>query len=339
MGHHAVVFPTDISYGSVSGWGFDHSVVETGSGFTEYVAHHSDMRHVFDVAWGVKSWADAARIKDFYAARGGLSNSFLFVDPFDHNTSSAPYSPGGGTPTGDDVVVVPDATASQATFQLIKRYTNGGIEHIRTIRHPAEDGDVLVYGGAAVAAPIIKVNGSTKTETTDYTIDYSTGIVTMGAGDLLVENDVVTAGFSFYERVRFGAEVDRVLAMNASTFGTTSARSPIPLVAEIQGVYHRDEIDHGGGSTITGNASFSPSIHGTGVLLSLTAAATIVMPDSVDFAIGGLPYFTFKNTASGFAATFKDQAGATLWTIASGGMVMAVCMQDSVPLWYGMKSA
>lgn len=339
MGFHNVVFPIDISYGSVSGWGFDHSVVELKSGATEYVSHHSDMRHIFDVAWGVRDWADANRIKKFYSARGGLSNSFLYVDPFDINTSSDPSAVGIGTPTGDDVVVVPDATASQSTFQLIKRYTDGGIEHIRTIRHPAPAGSVLVLGKAAVAAPIIKVDGVTKTETTDYTIDYSTGIVTMGAGDLLTENAVVTAGFSFYERVRFGAEVDRVLAMNASTFGTTSTRAPIPLVAEIQGVSHRDELDHGGGSTITGNASYSPSIHGTGVSVVLTAAATIIMPDSEDFPIGGLPYATFRNSASGFAATFKDQAGATLWTIASGGMVQAVVMQDATPLWYGFKSA
>lgn len=338
MGHHNVVFPIDISYGSVSGWGREDGMVELKSGAVQVVSHGSDMRHILDVAWGIRGPADGIRLKEFHAARDGRANTFKYVDPLDMNTSSAPHVTGGGpgTPTGDDVVVVPDAAQNQATFQLIKRYPSGGIEHIRTIRHPAPAGDVMVHGKPAVAAPIIKVNGSAKTETTDYTIDYSTGIVTMGAGDLLAENDVVTAGFSFYERGRF---FDKKIDVSISNYATISSRAPIPIVAEIQGVYHRDELDHGGGSTITGNASYAPAIHGTGVSLVLTAAATIIMPDSADFPIGGLPYATFRNSASGFSATFKDQAGATLWTIPSGGMVMAVCMQDATALWYGFKSA
>lgn len=336
MGHHAVLFPTDISYGSSSGWGFNHGIVQLRSGAAEYVSRHSDARHVFDVAWGVRGWSDIETIKNFYLARGGLSNSFLFQDPMDMNTSSMPYvgDGGPGTTSTSDVVIEPAGAFGQTEIQLIKRYNSGGIEHIRTIRHPVDP------GGNAFKLEIEPVSGPpavTQVEGTDFTVDYSTGIVTILSGGLALD-DVVRAGFDFYERVRFGAEVDSLLSMTAERFSTTSARSPIPLIAEIQGVAHRDELDKGGGSEHTGSFSYSPSIHGTGVRLDLSAAATVTMPSAADFPLGG-PYAAFSNSASGFAATFKDPDGTTLWTLASGKMCEVYIMEDTGNAWFASLSA
>jgi uncharacterized protein (TIGR02217 family) len=56
----------------------------------------------------------------------------------------------------------------------------------------------------------IKVAGVTKTETTHYTIDYSTGLVTFTSGNIPAAAQAVTATFEFDVPVRFAEDTLKV---------------------------------------------------------------------------------------------------------------------------------
>ena len=136
--------------------------------------------------------SDAARLTDelveklemhFHMTRGAWK-TFLFKDRADFNhwqvsTSTAAIAIG----TGD---------AADLTFPLVKRYGSGADQRSRTITDPIS-GTVQIY-----------LAGVLQTETTDYSIDYETGIVTFtsapGGGV------AVTAKFQFRTRVRFASD-------------------------------------------------------------------------------------------------------------------------------------
>lgn len=119
----------------------------------------------------------------FHMTRGAWK-TLLFKDRLDFNhwqvsTSTAAIAIG----TGD---------AADLTFQLIKLYGSGADQRSRTITNPIP-GTVSIY-----------LAGVPKVETTDYTIDYETGIVTFtvapGSGV------AITAKFQFRNRVRFASD-------------------------------------------------------------------------------------------------------------------------------------
>lgn len=330
MGHHQVLFPTDISYGSQSGWGFDHGIVQLRSGANEYVSHHSDSTHYFDVAYGIKTPAQMATVKQFYHARNGLSNSFLYQDPMDMDTSSTPYLTDGGpgTVATSDVIQVDGAAGGETQFQLVKRYADAGGEYVRTIRHPVDGTLVIEVEPISTGTPVAIV------ETTDWTIDLETGIVTLVSA--LTANDIVRAGFQFYERVRFAPEADKGLSVTVDSFGSAGMSASVPLVAEIQSTSHIDDFDYGWGTTSTDTTlSWSPSVHGRTLLHAPTAASTITMPNAADYALGG-PYLLYRNNQGTYTTTFKDSAGTTLFSVAgSSGAIVGIVDNGGTNAWEG----
>jgi uncharacterized protein (TIGR02217 family) len=137
------------------------------------------------------------RVQDLYAivehfevCRGQL-HTFPFKDRHDYKscapleTISALDCPIG---TGD---------GTTAVFQLKKRYLSGSDYYDRTILLP-KSGTLLV----AVA-------GVTKTETTHYTVDYLTGLITFTGGNIPSAAQAITAGYEFYCKVRFNTDTLR----------------------------------------------------------------------------------------------------------------------------------
>lgn len=119
----------------------------------------------------------------FHKTRGAWK-TFLFKDRGDFNhwqiSTSTAATPIG---TGD---------ALTTAFQMIKFYGFGDDQRTRTITNPI-DGSVAIY-----------LDGALQTVTTDYTVDYETGIVTFmtapGSGV------AITATFQFRNRVRFASD-------------------------------------------------------------------------------------------------------------------------------------
>ncbi|HEY3781454.1 MAG TPA: DUF2460 domain-containing protein [Fimbriimonadaceae bacterium] len=97
---------------------------------------------------------------------------------------------------------------STTTFQLGQTVSNGVTSFTRTIYHPVPTGTAVPPQYQGVGNPssgnafnTIKVNGVTKTEGTDYTIDASTGVVTFATAP--GSGLAVTWSGWYYTPVRF----------------------------------------------------------------------------------------------------------------------------------------
>lgn len=120
----------------------------------------------------------------------GRAYSFLIFAPRtrDHNATNQLIGTGDGT---------------NATFQLKIIRSTGVRTAQKNILHP-KSGTV-----------VIKVDGVTKTETTHYAINYSTGVVTFTGGNEPANGHEVRADFDHYTAVRWSSEelltkIDRV---------------------------------------------------------------------------------------------------------------------------------
>lgn len=109
---------------------------------------------------------------DFFLARRGKYDSFLYTDPNDSSVTDQPFGTGDGT---------------AAAFQLVRAVKSGGFtEPVQNVN----------------GAPVIKVAGVTKTAGTHYNIG-STGIVTFTAGNIPTSGQALTWTGNYYFRVRF----------------------------------------------------------------------------------------------------------------------------------------
>lgn len=187
-----VQFPPAVSYGSVGGPRFSTRLHSSGSGYEYRNAVWGAPLYQYEAAWGVRTQEHLESLLQFFVAVAGRAHAFRFKDWMDYkscdlNATIARTDQTIGT--GDGVETV---------FQLVKIYsqTDGTntVTTTRTISKPVS-GTVL-----------IEVNGVLQAETTDYTIDYSTGLVTFEAGSIPANTHLVKAGFAFDVPCRFDVD-------------------------------------------------------------------------------------------------------------------------------------
>lgn len=162
-------FPDDIAYGSSGGPTYKTSVVVMASGREKRNITWAQARHEYDVSYGVRNQTQLGSLLTYFHSVQGRAHSFRYKDFADFHTAT----PGGygadGNPstavTKDDVSFGTGDT-SETVFQLTKTYSTGALDTVRNISKPIS-GTVL-----------IALAGALQTETTHYTIDYTTGIVT-----------------------------------------------------------------------------------------------------------------------------------------------------------------
>lgn len=231
---HEVRFSTLISFGSSSGPGYKNNIIEAGNAVDERVPRQTNPRWRFEMRWGVKRVADLAYVQNFYVARRGVLIGFRLKDWLDYHSFPSNPSHTGVPGTRDQLLGT--GTGSQTTFQLLKRYTDGvGSAIVRTVRKPVN------------ATVLIWVNSVLKTEGVDFTIDYTTGILTFAvapANGLAVE-----ASFEFDVAGRFGAEIDQQLAASIDGFDNGNIPS-IPIVEDLDpDVGYVGDMFYGGSKT------------------------------------------------------------------------------------------
>lgn len=158
-------FPTDaiFSNGSITGGPVFETQIASSADGTEQrngrTGAHA--RRYFTLDTGAINDLTRIAVLDFFIARRGRSDSFRFLDPFDHTAVSQPIVSG----------------------QLVKRYTVGGVSYDRPITKP-RSGTITFTGGG--------------------TLNYSTGVISGGAGG--------TWSGQFEIQARFGS--DRYLERN-----------------------------------------------------------------------------------------------------------------------------
>lgn len=151
MAFHNAIFPEEISYGSKGGPMFRTTVITLASGLERRNVEWSNVRAEYDVSHGIKDKEQLADLRSFFYARRGRAYSFRFKDHGDYEIFNQNIGIGDGTTTD---------------FQLIKSYDPGPYQYDRVITKPEENGlDPLLVDGVELE------------ENTDYTVDYSTGVV------------------------------------------------------------------------------------------------------------------------------------------------------------------
>ena len=200
---HEIRFPTAIAFHSTGGPERKTEIVSLGSGYEERNGVWANSRRRYDVGYGIKTLDDMAAVTAFFEARSGRLYGFRFKDFADFKSAA----PAAAVTAFDQRLGTGDGVTR--SFVLLKTYASGSASWTRAIVKP-----VAATVRAAIAG----------TETTAFTVDTTTGVVTFtnapGAGT------AVTAGFEFDVPVRFDTDT---LTINLNNFHAGEIAS-IPLV-------------------------------------------------------------------------------------------------------------
>lgn len=207
MTFHDVRYPTNLSFGSSGGPERRTEIVTLVNGFEERNSPWLDSRRHYDAGSGMRSLDDLEVLISFFEARRGQLYAFRWKDWSDYKTCR----PSHAVSMTDQGLGVGDG--SKTAFQLQKTYVSGTQSYARPIVKP-------VAGTVKVA-----VNGILRVETTDYTVDTTTGQITFNLPP--AAGLAVTAGCEFDVAVRF--DTDRI-----STSVATYQAGQIPTVPVIE---------------------------------------------------------------------------------------------------------
>jgi uncharacterized protein (TIGR02217 family) len=155
-----VRLPEDVERGAVGGPGFNTTVMVLTSGFERRNRNWSRTRGTWDIGYGIDRKSQLEGVIDTFYAVGGKADGFRFKDWSDFqigNTFTFDVDTRQTIGLGDD---------STPTFQIFKRYTRGSTSFDREIKKVV-DNTYKIY-----------LDGVLQIETTEYTIDINTGIVT-----------------------------------------------------------------------------------------------------------------------------------------------------------------
>jgi uncharacterized protein (TIGR02217 family) len=315
--HDDAIFPSQIAVDSTFGWGFQTAILTSKSGAEQRVARREMPQHVGDVSTGILDPEQLLELKAFHLARRGALYGFRFKDPLDHlSTDADPCDPNTQISHTDQVIGTGDGTTQ--SFQLIKTYVDGNHEYVRKITKPI-DGENPVLIGLSTGGTTSQVAAS------DYTVDYSTGIVTLATAPGLDQN--VTAGFEFHTPVRFEADADKAIEVAFQEF--KYGRIPAIGIAEIlEGGVASDEFWFGGSFTYSGPGTDTNGASTT-ILLSAqqgrynninftSAGGRVMLPDANTVQPGG-PHFYVHNTSANNSLEIHDKVSGSLATLPAGG--------------------
>lgn len=325
MGFDNVTFPDNISYGSRAGPGFRTTIIELSSGSEERVSRWEVPRHRYDVGYGVRTYADLMVVKRFFLARRGALQSFKLKDWQDHATNAEHITYGTFTALdGADqpmsatagTVTLGEGDGTETEFQLVKEYADDVQNHLRNITKPI-NGTVLV-----------EVNAVLQTETTHYSVNYQTGIVTFVTAPPL--GQTVRWGGEFDVPVRFDESVDEWLNLSFDDFGSGSYPS-IPMTEERDGLAVPDRawpggtIDHG---NQTGTRVQMNLVDGRVHTVDPQDANVVMEIQRVDDLQMGGPHFFVVNQSGTFTVDIETTAAVTVDTVAVNGIVEIILSDD-----------
>jgi len=207
-GFHEVLFPLDIALKSAGGPQRRTDVVVLGSGAEQRNARWAHSRRRYDAGYGVKTLEALAQVVAFFEERRGRLHGFRWRDRLDHS-SAAPDTAVAAT---DQMIGSGDGVTD--TLALAKTYGALYSPYQRPIVKP-------VAGSVRVA-----MDGNEAAEGIDFTVDFTSGLVTFLPGHVPTSGQSVTAGFLFDVPVRFDTDY---LEVDLSAFAA-GAIPQIPLV-------------------------------------------------------------------------------------------------------------
>lgn len=317
MSFHEVLFPTALSYRSLVGQGFKTEIIRTDSGHEHRVAKRSAPRFTYDVAQSLQSDADLLTLREFYLSRNGLANGFRFLDPLDNTTAAD-----GKSAADDEDQTLGTGDGSKVNFQLVKTYTSGAQSLTKNLTKP-------VSGTTVVALDTVA-----KTEGVDFTVNTTTGIVTMNSAPGV--GVVVTAGCQFHVPVRFGDEIDEDFFFDLQAFDAGEVRVPLVEILDEESV--QTDYWFGGSkehNPMTANVTAS-LLDGRVIVLNPDASGRqLILPATADMPDGGVHFYAFNDSGTD-TVVVKDDGLNTVGTLATNGSAIIVLAKkaDNSDAWY-----
>jgi uncharacterized protein (TIGR02217 family) len=205
---HETLFPLDIALKSAGGPQRRTDIVALGSGAEERNARWAHSRRRYDAGYGVKTFETLSQVLAFFEERRGRLYGFRWRDRLDHSSAA----PGHAITPTDQVIGIGDGITN--AFQLSKTYGSLYSPYRRPIAKPVPD-SVRV----AVAENVLE-------EGTGFTVNTTTGVITLPAAHVPASGGAITAGFLFDVPVRFDTDY---LEIDLSAFAA-GAIPKIPLV-------------------------------------------------------------------------------------------------------------
>ena len=182
--------PEDIEQGSQGGPEFLTTVLDLSGGGEKRNQEWEFPRITWDLSYGVQEVGDLLRIKSHFMVCAGRAKGFRFKDWSDFVI--------GDINTGDaqDIGV---GLSGNTLFQIFKSYDVTEVDG-STIQTALKKITRIVNGTLKVY-----LDGVLQTETTDYTVDYDTGLITFIVGP--TDDAVVSVYCEFDLPVRFDTDV------------------------------------------------------------------------------------------------------------------------------------
>src|ERR1041385_3991251 len=173
---HEILFPLDIALKSAGGPERKTEIVVLGSGAEERNARWAHSRRRYDAGYGVKTLDALSQVVSFFEERRGRLYGFRWRDRLDHSSAA----PGSSVTPLDQAIGTGDG--AQTEFQLIKLYGAAYAPYQRPI------------GKAVEGSVRVAVGGVEQAESTAFTCDTTTGVVTFLSGHAPGTGAVVQAG-------------------------------------------------------------------------------------------------------------------------------------------------
>jgi uncharacterized protein (TIGR02217 family) len=176
--------------------------------------NRSQHRRRFNASYGVRTLANAQTLIAFFNAQAGPVNGFLVKDWIDFQVTRTVTTLSSSPTTITTQGVATNTTG--AIWQLQKKYTVASRSHLRNILRPKNTTVSVWFDGVA------------KTAGVDYSIDYTTGLLTV----LLGTPTAITWTGEFFVPCRFAQkELPADLLLYRSGNGSGNADlSDVPLI-------------------------------------------------------------------------------------------------------------
>jgi uncharacterized protein (TIGR02217 family) len=157
-------FPGCPRYGFISEPMYSVSIIERASGVERRNRNWAYPLTRLTITVGPSEGGDTAiqELLRFYHAVGGSATGFRIKDFADFKSCEV-----GATPAATDCPMLLVAGESPDEYQLVKRYTYGALDQDRPIYKPVQ------------GTIVVEDDGNPKAEGVDYTINYTTGRVTL----------------------------------------------------------------------------------------------------------------------------------------------------------------
>lgn len=219
-----VRFPTDISQGTQSGPGFNTVVSVAGSGVEQRSSLWLTPRYKYDAQYATKTPTQMQALVALFNACQGMGYSFRFKDWTDY------WDAGNGVAIIASTMLTAQPTLPQAydgasPLQLYKTYIAGTNTMFSKISKPVQGASSP--SGIAGMPPYFKLyaNGVQLVENTQFTMDYTMGIITLTTPTSYTGESFTWTG-QFDRHVRFDIDELKFTADAA----TVQSLSSIPLV-------------------------------------------------------------------------------------------------------------